>query len=46
MTMSRGVEFFVESLGMTTAFRYVRFLVSTCLFFKRFHIFEHTSLNS
>jgi len=44
--MSRGVEFVVESLGMTTAFRYMRFLVSACLFFKRFHIFNHISLNS
>jgi len=46
MTISRGVEFVVESLGMTTAFRYTLFLVSACLFFKRFHIFYHISLSS
>ena len=32
MTMSRGVELVVESLGMTSAYRYLCFLVSVCLF--------------
>jgi len=46
MTVSRGVEFVDESLGITTAFRYLRFLVSAYLFFSRVRIFDHISLNS
>jgi hypothetical protein len=46
MTMSRGVELVVELLGMTTAFRYLRFLVSAYLFIRRVHVFYQIWLNS
>jgi hypothetical protein len=39
MTVSRGVELLVDSLGMTTAFRYLLFLVSAYLFLGAFTFF-------
>jgi hypothetical protein len=39
MTVSRGVELVVDSLGMTTALHYLRFLFSAYLLFRRVRIF-------